>query len=473
MRAPKAILWIMPEAPQNPGLGSALRQYWIIRGAREALPDTRFICVSGRSWNFEEGMRRGLDLFDEVHWVTSAGDGVEASASTVFSKLAPYDFAYAASWWLDLLRPLRHKCVEVLDANPDIDVVHIEHLNLAPIAVWLRRYTQAPIALSVHNTFSLMAGAEGHEGSAVARLGRRMLGLAASAAHLTPAVWYDAPRNAVAKMAVKLSSRVDIRRASLPLAVAMDAWYSAKADLVLCMSEQESMLLSQMGNPTFVAPNGASSAFLEPVLQARSALAATEAATPVYGFVGTGAYPPYQAASKLLLETFIASPELGRLRIAGFEMGKHVGALPEYARCPKATVVNSPPELRPYLVDLEAMVMPIFSGAGTRLKVVEAVFAGIPIIGSRKAVEGLRLEPERDYVLIDEATPASVEKAIRRYQAQRAYYYERVMTLREKWLEQYDWLSIGGRVAGALSQLRTDVRWGRHAEPAKQEALRA
>ena len=459
MTAPKAILSIMPEPPQNPGIGGALRMYWIIRGVREALPGTRHFGVAALDSRFAEGVRRAAELFDELHWVGSESGGAEDAAGALFSRLSPSEFAYAASWWLPYLRPLLRKCVEVLDAHPEIEVIHLDHLNLAPIALWLRRYTRAPIAVTAHNTYSLLAGAPGSTGTAAARVGRRVLGLAASAAQLTPAVWYNRPREALAKAAARLSARVDLGRVSVPVAAVMDAWYAAKADLVLCMSEQEAALLSQMGNRTFVAPNGASASFLAPVLEARRKLAATPLSTPVFGFVGAASYPPYQTACELLLQAFAEAPELGRLRLVGYHMGKHVPLLPSYAACRNATVVDSPPELRPYLIDLDAMVMPIFSGGGTRLKVVESVFAGIPLIASRKAVEGLDLDVERDCALIEEPTAASVASAVRKFLAGRAYYEERVLGLREAWLGRYDWLSVGARVAGALGELRASSEW--------------
>jgi hypothetical protein len=42
--------------------------------------------------------------------------------------------------------------------------------------------------------------------------------------------------------------------------------------------------------------------------------------------------------------------------------------------------------------------MPVRSGAGSRLKAIEAISAGVPIVSTAFGVEGLGLEPGRDYL---------------------------------------------------------------------------
>jgi glycosyltransferase involved in cell wall biosynthesis len=42
-------------------------------------------------------------------------------------------------------------------------------------------------------------------------------------------------------------------------------------------------------------------------------------------------------------------------------------------------------------------VAPIFSGSGTRLKVIESLAAGVPVVATGKGVEGLPLQPGKDF----------------------------------------------------------------------------
>lgn len=60
-------------------------------------------------------------------------------------------------------------------------------------------------------------------------------------------------------------------------------------------------------------------------------------------------------------------------------------------------IVPDPPDLSPHLSAAGFTMMPIRSGSGTRLKVLEAMAAGIVVIATEKAVEGLGLAPGEHY----------------------------------------------------------------------------
>lgn len=58
-------------------------------------------------------------------------------------------------------------------------------------------------------------------------------------------------------------------------------------------------------------------------------------------------------------------------------------------------------DVRPAIANAWAEVVPLRQGGGTRLKVLEALALGTPVITTRKGVEGLDLLPERDFLLAD------------------------------------------------------------------------
>ncbi len=60
-------------------------------------------------------------------------------------------------------------------------------------------------------------------------------------------------------------------------------------------------------------------------------------------------------------------------------------------------------DVRPSVAQAWAEVVPLLSGSGTRLKVLEAMALGTPVISSSKGVEGLNAVPERDFLLADTA----------------------------------------------------------------------
>jgi glycosyltransferase involved in cell wall biosynthesis len=105
------------------------------------------------------------------------------------------------------------------------------------------------------------------------------------------------------------------------------------------------------------------------------------------------------------------------------------------------------PDVRPYLARSTAMVVPLRIGGGSRLKILEAAAAGLPVISTRVGAEGLDLIPEEHYVAADEPeemTEALVgcfhEPAAARARAERA---------RALVLERHDWDVLADQLEAA------------------------
>jgi glycosyltransferase involved in cell wall biosynthesis len=64
-------------------------------------------------------------------------------------------------------------------------------------------------------------------------------------------------------------------------------------------------------------------------------------------------------------------------------------------RSDKITITGFVPDVRPYLESSVCMVAPLLQGAGIKVKVIEAMGAGLPVVGNAVAVEGI---PARDGV---------------------------------------------------------------------------
>jgi glycosyltransferase involved in cell wall biosynthesis len=52
----------------------------------------------------------------------------------------------------------------------------------------------------------------------------------------------------------------------------------------------------------------------------------------------------------------------------------------------------------PFYATADALVVPVFEGSGTRLKIVEAAMLGRPVISTALGAEGLPIAPDREYV---------------------------------------------------------------------------
>ena len=60
------------------------------------------------------------------------------------------------------------------------------------------------------------------------------------------------------------------------------------------------------------------------------------------------------------------------------------------------------PDVRPFLAKSGIMVVPLRIGGGSRLKILEATAAGLPVISTRVGAEGLELVPGEHYIAADE-----------------------------------------------------------------------
>ncbi len=66
-------------------------------------------------------------------------------------------------------------------------------------------------------------------------------------------------------------------------------------------------------------------------------------------------------------------------------------------------VVGPVPEMAPHLASAAALVVPLRTGGGTRLKILQAMAAGVPVISTSKGTEGIDLVPGQ-HALIGETT---------------------------------------------------------------------
>ncbi|GAB4197482.1 MAG: glycosyltransferase family 4 protein [Roseiflexaceae bacterium] len=91
-----------------------------------------------------------------------------------------------------------------------------------------------------------------------------------------------------------------------------------------------------------------------------------------------------------------------RLRVTGRASPAEIASLPAG---PGLEFTGYLEDVRPAVARAWAEVVPLRTGGGTRLKVLEALALGTPLVSTSKGVEGLGLEPEREVLLAD--TPAS------------------------------------------------------------------
>ena len=115
-------------------------------------------------------------------------------------------------------------------------------------------------------------------------------------------------------------------------------------------------------------------------------------------FMGAYAYPPNREAIDFLvnavLPRVLARCPTAQLAIIG-------GPIPYQRPWLRAAGLLPDAEVPPFIRCCAVSVAPIFSGSGTRLKILESLAAGVPVVASRKGAEGLALAPGVEILLAE------------------------------------------------------------------------
>lgn len=118
-------------------------------------------------------------------------------------------------------------------------------------------------------------------------------------------------------------------------------------------------------------------------------------------YIGTLNYKPNTMAIEILVNEILPLlPNYAEIKIAG-RHGAHLAE--ELGKHANLTLILDPPEISDVLEPAGFSILPINSGGGTRIKVLEAMASGVVLIATAKAVEGLGLVPGEQFVLAETA----------------------------------------------------------------------
>ncbi len=161
-------------------------------------------------------------------------------------------------------------------------------------------------------------------------------------------------------------------------------------------------------------------------------------------FLGSLSWRPNLDAIHLLLEEIFpavrAEVPHATLALVGREPGEAL--VRRAAATPGVELHASVPDVRPFLSESAVMTVPLRIGGGSRLKILEAMAAGLPVVSSRVGAEGLEITADRDYIQADES--AAMARAL--VDCLRNPEPIEAMALRARpfVLERYDWAGLAG-----------------------------
>lgn len=304
--------------------------------------------------------------------------------------------------------PAMARCLRELLVENQYDLIHVDQIYLAQYAPDLRRH--APSVLN-HNDVE-------------ATTQRRLL-------------WHDAKRFRPIWWVRWLEhwQWQAFERRSLP-------WF----DVHLAVSEQDAAYFRQhSARQVGIVPNGVDTQAWQPRPEFDG--------PPSVLFVGSLDYRANADGALWFTQAIWprvqAAYPTARLTIVGRQPPADVLRLDGQAGIAVAGTVA---DVRPYYQAAHVMIVPLRAGGGTRLKILEALALGVPVVATPQGVEGLELTPGRD--LLVAKRPAEFAAAVNSLLGDRPRREQLAAAGRERVCQQYDWRIVGRTLLDAYQTAR-------------------
>jgi glycosyltransferase involved in cell wall biosynthesis len=169
-------------------------------------------------------------------------------------------------------------------------------------------------------------------------------------------------------------------------------------------------------------------------------------------FHGTFSYPPNRDALQVFAHTLLPLLEGDAPAIHVIAIGRNP---PTENLHERIHFTGSVEEVGPWLKACDLAVVPLREGGGTRMKIVDCFAAGLPVISTRKGIEGIPVVDGREAIICDEW--AEMAAAIRRL-AQSSAEREQLSAAGLAYAAGLDWDSIAssyGKIYAAIRRSGT------------------
>ena len=376
-RGRRRILFLTPQLPYPPQQGTAIRNYNLIaqvaRRHEVHLLSFRFVedgAVASASETVDLGPLR--DLCAGIHTVPAPQRSVWRRLTTVAASSRP-DIVHR------LHSPQFHnKLEQVLRAIPPLDLIQIEGLEMAEYGLHAARTLPEPRPRWVYDAHNAEYLLQQRIAEADSRNPRRWLGALYS--------WIQWQK---------------LRR--------YEAAVCRQADHVIACSPADADALVRLvpDLTTTLVPNGVDTEHYQPGVV--SSLPLGEGALV---FTGKMDFRPNVDAALWFGTAVLPLVRQLAPRAQFYIVGKNPHPrLAALRGVPGITVTGFVEDVRPYIAAAAVYVVPLLSGGGTRLKVLEAMAMGKAIVSTTLGCEGIHATPGRDVVLADGAHDLATQAA--------------------------------------------------------------
>jgi glycosyltransferase involved in cell wall biosynthesis len=218
------------------------------------------------------------------------------------------------------------------------------------------------------------------------------------------------------------------------------------ADQLFTVSENERAYFENQGaRAVEVVPNGVDCEAFQHLPCGRGQV------PPLVLYLGNMSWGPNVSAAVFLARQLLPSlraryPE-ARLRIVGRSPTPEVVALGEI---PGVEVFGDVPDIKPHLQQAKVLAVPLDSGGGTRLKILEAFAAGLPVVSTPIGCEGIGVRHREHLIIADRSDFAGGIGALFDDEELAVRLADRGRTLA---CERFDWTIVGQGASNVISEM--------------------
>ncbi len=394
------ILFLAPRIPWPLDTGGKIRTFHLLRSlARHHR--VKLLTFRERQSAAAEGLRElqeaGIwyELFDSPGLMSRAKNLARGALGPVPITMRKYQ-----------CDAIRRKVVDLV-RDGKVDVVHCDHVHTAPYG----SAAQVPFVMDEHNVESM--------------------------------IWERFSRDE----AEPLHKRLMFKQQAFLLR-RVEARLATEAALVLMCSEADEAAMRKLCAPdqvqTRVVPNGVDLGYF-------AAPGPVELTDHVF-FTGSMDWAPNENAVLTFLDEIWPAVRQRLPELEFAVVGRNPSArLRGRERAGEITVTGTVPDVRPYMREAMALLVPMRVGGGTRLKILEAFAARVPVVSTALGIEGIEAVPDKHYLRAE--TAGEFAEQIHRLQTDLKLKNEMVEAGHALVSGGYSWDAIGDQLAEHYSEL--------------------
>jgi polysaccharide biosynthesis protein PslH len=213
------------------------------------------------------------------------------------------------------------------------------------------------------------------------------------------------------------------------------------ATRIVAVSPEDAALVQQLyglGDKVEVVENGVDNAYFQ-------AIPGTREPNQIL-YVGTMESRPNLDAARLLLDSIFptvrARHPAAKLVLVGRRPPKWL--VEQVKATPGAALHADVPDVRPFLARSGVLAVPLRIAGGSRIKILEALAAGLPVVSTRVGAEGLALTAGRDLVVVERVE--DMAEALCQGLTDPAALHEKTEHGRQVARERYDWDALAEKL---------------------------